>query len=344
MPLWRRLFPKRESPGGLAPSRPSVPASSAPKKHPAAPGRLSQRARTPAAKPQAGVAGKTASWPVHPHPAFSEEALRRAWRAVRANGGGAGIDGVDIAAFEAQLESELAALAHELTDGAYLPRGVRRILIPKRNDGLRPLAIWTLRDRVAQRAVYAVLEPQFESGFLPCSHGFRPGRSVQTAVADVVAGRDKGLRWVVDADIKDCFDNIAPDLLMTMVRQKIKDPTLLRALESWLRAGILTATGAIRPAGTAQGGVLSPLLCNVYLHGFDVEITGQGLWLVRYADDLVVLCRRRQEAQAAQQSVEAALKRLRLQVNPYKTRLASFDDGFKFLGVFFLRNEQFSLT
>lgn len=141
--------------------------------------------------------------PVHPHPAFSEEALRRAWRAVRANGGGAGIDAVDIAAFEAQLKA-LAALAHELTDGAYLPRGVRRILIPKRNDGLRPLAIWTLRHRVAQRAVYAVLEPQFKSGFLPCSHGFRPGRSVPTAVADVVAGHDKGLRWVVDADIKDC--------------------------------------------------------------------------------------------------------------------------------------------
>jgi group II intron reverse transcriptase/maturase len=270
--------------------------------------------------------------------------MHRAWRAVRANGGGAGTDGVDIRAFEVHLETELAVLARELSDGGYVPRGVRRILIPKRNEGLRPLAIWTLRDRVAQRAVYEAIEPRFEPGFLACSHGFRPGRSVQTAIADIVAGRNQGLRWVVDADIKDCFDSIAPDLLLAMVRQQLKDPTLLHALESWLQAGVLTATGAIRPAGTAQGGVLSPLLCNVYLHQFDVEITGQALHLVRYADDLVVLCRRRAEAQAAQQSVATALKRLRLQLNPHKTRLVSFDDGFKFLGVFFLRNEHFNLS
>ena len=341
IPRWRRWFAARQAPARPPAASPDAgPARPAPKAPSSQPRRRNGR---PPSQP-APAAGQAAAWPAHPHPAFSEEAMRRAWRAVRANGGGAGTDGVDLAAFEARLDVELAALARELTDGSYVPRGVRRILIPKRNEGLRPLAIWTLRDRVAQRAVYAALEPRFEPGFLPCSHGFRPGRSVQTAVADVVAGRDQGLRWVVDADIKDCFDSIAPDLLMPMVKQKVKDATLLRALESWLQAGVLTASGAVRPAGAAQGGVLSPLLCNIFLHPVDVTLTGQGLHLVRYADDLVVLCRRRQEAQAAQQRLEAALKRLRLQLNPTKTRLVSFDDGFKFLGVFFLRNETFDLA
>lgn len=277
------------------------------------------------------------------HPAFSPEAMQRAWRQVRANGGGPGVDGVDIASFEARLDEELGALQEELIRGSYRPRGVRRVLIPKRGEGLRPLAIWALRDRVAQRVVYEVLEPVFEPMFLPCSHGFRPQRSVATAVADVLAGRDQGLRWVLDADIKDCFENIEPGLLMRLVRRRVQDRVLLRLLESWLQANILTASGGVRPAGTAQGGVLSPLLCNVYLHEFDRALTGQGMQLVRYADDMVVLCRRRREAEEAQAVASQALDQLKLQVNPHKTQIVHFDQGFKFLGVFFLRNEHFTL-
>ncbi|MFQ6058276.1 MAG: group II intron reverse transcriptase/maturase [Anaerolineae bacterium] len=307
-------------------------------------GRFRPRRLKPSAKPISPLGLRWLRRTSQPgHPAFTQEALRRAWRQVRANGGGPGVDGVDIAAFEADLEAQLASLRQELTQGTYRPRAVRRVLVPKPREGLRPLAIWALRDRVAQRAVYDYLEPFFEAGFLDCSHGFRPGRSVETAVAAVLVARDAGLRWVLDADIKDCFDSIDPRLLMGMVRRRVKDKVILRLLEAWLQARILTADGHARAAGTTQGGVLSPLLCNVYLHPFDVALTRQGLRLVRYADDLVVLCRRRQEALAAGQAAQHALAPLRLELNPYKTRVVHFDQGFKFLGVFFLRNEHFWL-
>lgn len=338
MASWRKRLIMRWPPKSKA-SEPSVTSLPTAEGH-----RKADRRPSSGLPASGGGLGKAAPvWPVRPHRAFTEEALRRAWRAVRANGGGAGVDGVDIAAFESRLDAELAALAQELSAGSYRPRAVQRIFVPKRNEGLRPLAIWTLRDRVAQRAVYAALEPLFEPDFLPCSHGFRPGRSVQTAVADVAAARERGLRWVLDTDIKDCFDSIDVTLLMNFIRRKVKDPILLEILGRWLHAGILTAAGTTRPAGIAQGGVLSPLLCNIYLHRFDQDITNRKLCLVRYADDLVVLCRQRQDAVTAQQVVGASLQRLRLQVNPYKTRVVSFDEGFKFLGVFLLRNEQFTL-
>lgn len=312
---------RRVRPGGQSP-----PGKAGPRREPKGPG------RTPSVR-----------WGRREHPAFSEEALQRAWRRVRASGGGPGVDGVDIAAFEADLQAQLGSLRQELTQGRYQPRAVRRVLVPKPREGLRPLAVWALRDRVAQRVVYDYLEPCFEPKFLDCSHGFRPARSVDTAVADVLAARDKGLRWVLDADIKDCFEAIEPGLLMGMVKQRVRDGVILRLLETWLGARILTADGQTRAAGTAQGGVLSPLLCNIYLHPFDVALTQQGLHLVRYADDLVVLCRRRQEAMAAGKVARDALASLRLEVNPYKTRVTHFDQGFKFLGVFFLRGEHFRL-
>jgi group II intron reverse transcriptase/maturase len=277
------------------------------------------------------------------HPAFGADALRRAWRQVRASGGGPGVDGVSIRAFETNLEAELADLGRELDRGIYRPRGVRRVFVPKPKEGLRPLAVWALRDRVAQRAVYNYLEPVFEPQFLDCSYGFRPGRSVQMAVAEVLAARDEGLRWVLDTDVKDCFDSIRPDLLMGMVRQQVRDKKLLCLLEAWLQARILNVQGQMQTAGTAQGGVLSPLLCNVYLHPFDRAVTGQGLRLVRYADDLVVLCRRRQEVLAAEEAVRRALTPLHLELNRHKTQVVHFDQGFKFLGVFFLRSEHFWL-
>ena len=277
------------------------------------------------------------------HPAFSDEALRRAWQQVKANGGGPGVDGVDIQAFEAHLAEQLAALQVELSQGSYQPQAVRRVLIPKRNEGLRPLAIWTLRDRLAQRAVLNAVEPLFEPRFLACSHGFRPGRSTQSAVDMVIAARDEGLRWVLDADIKECFDNIDPTLLMQVVRRQLHDKALQRLIDLWLQARILTAAGQVRAAGAAQGGVLSPLLCNIYLHQFDLALTERGWRLVRYADDFVVLNQRRKEAEAAQETAQAALAALRLEFNPYKTRIVHFDQGFKFLGRFFVRDEVFEL-
>jgi len=269
--------------------------------------------------------------------------MLQAWRQLKANGGGPGVDGVDIAGFERKLAEHLAALQAELSEGVYRPQPVRRVLIPKRNEGLRPLAVWTLRDRLAQRAVLNAVEPLFEPRFLACSHGFRPGRSTLSATEMVLTARDEGLRWVLDADIKECFENIDPALLTQLVRRQLGDKALLRLIDLWLRARILTAAGQVRAAGTAQGGVLSPLLCNVYLHQFDVALTERGLRLVRYADDFVVLSRRRREAEVAQDRALTALAALRLEFNLYKTRIVHFDQGFKFLGRFFVRDEVYEL-
>lgn len=302
------------------------------------------QATVPQTPPRRKAEGAPAArGPTRVHPAFQREALRRAWQQVKANGGGPGVDGLDIATFEAHLDAHLAALQLELSQGTYRPQPVRRVLIPKRNEGLRPLAIWTLRDRVAQRAVLNALEPIFEPQFLDCSHGYRPGRSTQTASDAVVAARNEGLRWVLDADIQDCFDSIDPALLMQMLRRQVRDRHLLRLVELWLQARILSASGQVRAAGAAQGGVLSPLLSNIYLHPFDVALTRQGLRLVRYADDFVVLCRRRRDAEEARAAAEGALKDLRLQLNPHKTRVVHFDQGFKFLGRFFVRDEVYEL-
>lgn len=278
------------------------------------------------------------------HPAFSRNALFHAWRKVRAAGGGAGVDGEDIAAFERKLDERLAALAEELAAGTYRPRPVRRVYVPKPGSGLRPLALWALRDRVAQRAMHDYLEPFFEPRFLDCSHGYRPGRSVETAVRAVVAAREEGRRWLLDADIEDCFDRIDAARLMTFVRARVDDAVVLRMIESWLGMDVLGSDGRARPAGVSQGGVLSPLLCNIYLHAFDVEVTGRGVRLVRYADDLVCLCRRRREAEAAREVVATALGRLGLALNARKTGVTRFDDGFKFLGVFFLGDAHYPLS
>lgn len=318
--------------------------------------RLTNRPATEAATPPESLVSPTSAPPprherrrggrddLRPrHPVFNEAAFMRGWRAVKANGGGPGVDGVDIARFEAELQGNIGRLLREIHQGTYRPQRVNRVLIPKRNDGLRPLAIWALRDRVAQRAVHDWLEPQFEGQFLECSHGFRPGRSVDSAVAAVLRARDEGLRYVVDADIKDCFDSIDAEMLSMKLRGRIKDQKTLQVIELWLRAGMLNADGRVRAAGAAQGGVLSPLLSNIYLHDFDLAMQKRKVRLVRYADDFVILCKREQDAQTALRGAEQALVRLKLEIQPYKTRIASFDQGFKFLGVFFIRDEHYRL-
>jgi hypothetical protein len=148
---------------------------------------------------------------------FSLEAMQRAWLAVKRAGGGAGMDGVTITQFEANLTRELRELQRLLASGEYRPKPVRQVWVPKTRGGLRPLALWALRDRVAQRAVYELLAPVFEPHFLPCSFGFRPGLGVQDAVAALQRQRDTGLRWVVDADIEDCFGAIPTDRLMALI-------------------------------------------------------------------------------------------------------------------------------
>lgn len=288
--------------------------------------------------------------PVGPVPAtppaqlFTLAALRRAWLAVKRTGGGAGVDGMTIQKFEADLNQELADLRQQLTSGSYTPRPIRRMMVPKTSGGLRPLALWALRDRIAQRLVYDVLAPTFEAIFLPCSMGFRPGLGVQDAITALQQLRDKNLLWVVDADIKDCFDTIDPQRLLSLVSAQVYDQLLLHYIAQWLQAKILnSADGVPATAGASQGSVLSPLLANIYLHEVDRLLVAQELPLLRYADDLVICCRRKNEAQHAWVALHDALRHSHLTLNERKTHIVHFNEGFSWLGYFFVRRECYRL-
>ena len=283
--------------------------------------------------------------PTPPDRLFTPEGLERAWLAIKQAGGGAGVDGVTIAKFEANRAAELEALRSALVGGAYRPQPVKQIMVPKVKGGLRPLALWALRDRVAQRALYDLLAPVFEPTFLPCSFGFRPGQSVQDAVTALTALRDRNLRWVVDADIKDCFDSIPTPRLMGLVKRRVQDLLVLRYVGGWLNAHLLnSADGVPRKAGASQGNVLSPLLANIYLHEVDRQITGRNVAYLRYADDFVVCSQRKSDAEDAMQLCDAVLRKWGLGVNERKTRVVHFDEGFTWLGYFFVRRECYRLA
>jgi group II intron reverse transcriptase/maturase len=276
---------------------------------------------------------------------YSLANLMRAWKKVKANSGGPGIDGESLQDFETNLQKNLKQLQSALQAGTYQPQQVRRVWVPKPSGGARPLAILTIRDRIVQRSVYDVLAPFYERKFLDSSYGFREGRSLHDAARRVAQWRDDGRRWVVDGDIKDCFERIEHRLLLDMIRRDVNDWLALKLIDGWLKARVFNEWGGRDlTTGTYQGGVISPLLANIYLHAFDQAMSESKLALVRYADDWVILCAKKVEAEAALDVAAQALERLRLVINPYKTRVVNFDQGFKFLGVFFVRNEQFDLS
>jgi RNA-directed DNA polymerase len=275
------------------------------------------------------------------------DVLHHAWALVRANGGAGGVDGMTIAAVEANgVEPFLARLAEDLRAHTYRPAPVRRVAIPKRNGGERPLGIPTIRDRVAQTAAVLVLEPVFEADFQPCSYGFRPKRDAHQAVEDVSRTLTQGYTQVLDADLTAYFDSIPHDRLLAAVARRVADRHILRLLTAWLRAPVVvervdgkreTRGGKRTRRGTPQGGVVSPLLANIYLHAFDTAWRAGGLerrWqarLIRYADDFVVLCR----AKAAEVHTVVAeqLQALGLTLNAAKTRvLDARRQAFTFLG------------
>jgi RNA-directed DNA polymerase len=275
---------------------------------------------------------------------YSEKNLRAAWKEVESKRGGGGVDGISIQRFAARAEKRLTRLSAQLRSGTYEPHAVKRVWIPKGDGKKRPLGVPTIIDRVVQTSIRNVIEPIFEKKFIDCSYGFRPGRGCKDALREVAESLKRGRTWVVDLDIEQYFDSIDQKRLMTELAAEIADGTLLDLIQKFLEQDVMDGMKRWRPeAGTPQGAVISPLLANIYLHPVDVALTAAGYRVVRYADDMVILCESREEAERAHAAVAELMTERGLRLHPTKTRIADATTrpGFDFLGYRFFGNRRY---
>jgi len=269
---------------------------------------------------------------------LNQRALARAFAQVRRAKGAKtpGQDGQTAADFAAQEDAEIQRLVHELRTKTYRPQPVQRVTIPKPGGGERNLGIPAIRDRVVQQALLDILQPIFDPDFHPSSYGYRPGRSCQQAVAKAALFiRQYDLAWAVDMDLSKCFDRLDHDLIVASFRRRVRDGSILALLRMFLESGVMIdGHWEDTEIGSPQGGVISPLISNVYLNAFDQEMKRRGHRIVRYADDILILCRSKSAAHHARDVATALLEGdLRLTVNADKTHVVHASQGVKFLGV-----------
>jgi len=259
--------------------------------------------------------------------------LNNAFKKVKVNKGAPGVDNQSIQEFNCDLKHRLINIIRQVKNRTYFPSPLRRTFVPKPNGKKRPLGIPTIRDRVIQESIRCIIEPLFESQFHDCSFGFRPARSCHDANDRIMLYKKLGYTFVVDADIVGCFDNIPFNIIMKALAATIADGNILTLIDRFLNAGINEkGKFKVTEKGTPQGGPISPLLCNIVLNALDWQLDQAGYRFVRYADDFVILCKSRQDAQEAYEFAKHILSLLGLEISKEKSKITSFREGFDFLG------------
>lgn len=268
---------------------------------------------------------------------YSRKNLYLAWEKVKANKGCAGVDEVTIKKFEQNLMLNIEEIHRLLYENKYRTQSVKRAWIPKSNGDKRPLGIPTVRDRLVQQAILNKLTPIFEGKFLDCSYGFRQNKDAHQAIRKVEESLKTGYQWVVEVDIERFFDTVDHSLLMKLLNEEIADGRVLRLIEDFLKKGVLQQMNlSHKLTGTPQGGVISPILANIYLYYFDSKMIAEGYRLIRYADDIIILCQSKLGAEEALRKAREILEvELRLSLNADKTKMTHKTQGFEFLGYYF---------
>lgn len=265
--------------------------------------------------------------------------LLRGWNRVKENYGCPGVDRMTIEGFDNKLDRNLISLQKDLRSERYKPLPLLKFLVDKGNGEARSLSVPTVRDRVAHSAVLRAVEPIFEAEFEEISFAYRKGRSVKQAIYEVKECRDKGYKWVVDADIDAFFDNVNHDLLFERIETILKNTNLIRLIKMWVRAEVYDGNSVFRlKEGIPQGSAISPILANLFLDHLDEELMRKKYKMVRFADDFLVLCKEKEEAQEALEITDEILEKMFLELDEKKTSIINFDQGFRYLGVIFLKS------